>query len=98
MFNIIDHKSSYKTNFMILKNEPYRLVEFERRKPISFLDMEIFLVSPEDLLISKFIWIQQSKSALQMEDIKALALINTLDRDYINKWVLSLKLNTFNII
>ena len=98
MFNIIDHKSSYKADFMILKNEPYRLVEFERRTQISFLEMEIFLVSPEDLLISKIIWIQQSKSALQIEDIKALSAINTLDRDYINKWVLSLKLNTFNII
>ncbi len=98
MFNIIDHKSSYKADFMILKNEPYRLVEFERRKPISFLGMEIFLVSPEDLLISKLIWIQQSKSALQIEDIKALASINILDRDYIDKWVLSLKLNTFTII
>ena len=98
IFNIIDHNSSYKADFIILKNEPYRLVEFERRKLIEFLNMKISLVSPEDLLLSKIIWIQQSKSALQKEDIKTLASINTLDWDYINKWVASLKLNTFNLI
>ena len=40
MFNIIDHKSSYKADFMILKDEPFR-----RRNEIKFLDMTISIVS-----------------------------------------------------
>jgi hypothetical protein len=34
-----------------LKNEPYRLTEFERRKEVNFLNMKISIVSPEDLII-----------------------------------------------
>lgn len=57
MFNVIDHKSGYNADFIILKNEPFRQAEFVRRKEIQFLDMNISVVSPEDLLISKIIWI-----------------------------------------
>lgn len=98
MFNIIDHQSSYKADFIILKDEPYRLAEFERKKIINFLDLRIYLVAPEDLIISKIIWIQQIQSSLQIDDIKALAKIKDLDWQYINKWVSSLKLNTFGTI
>ena len=73
IFNIIDHKSGYKADFIILKNEPYRITEFERRRLIDFLDMKIYVVSPEDLLLSKIIWVQQSQSSLQFEDIRLLS-------------------------
>jgi hypothetical protein len=98
MFNIIDHKSSYKADFIILKNEPFRQAEFERKKLIDFLDMKIFLVSVEDLIISKLIWIQEMQSNLQKEDIKVLSQNETLDWNYICKWVDILKLNTFDLI
>jgi hypothetical protein len=98
MFNIIDHKSGYKADFIILKNEQYRINEFERRKTVPFLGMEIFLVSPEDLILSKLIWIQQSKSSLQIEDIKSLLELDNLDNAYIKKWAGELKINTFNLI
>src|SRR5688572_26814103 len=67
MFNIIDHKSNYKADIVILKDEPYRQEEFARRKKIDFLNMEIYIVSAEDLLISKLIWIQELQSAVQIE-------------------------------
>ena len=51
-FKIIDHKSGYKADFIILKTEPYRITEFERRRLIDFSDMKIYVVSPEDLLLS----------------------------------------------
>jgi hypothetical protein len=98
MFNIIDHKSNYKADFIILKDEPYRKVEFERRKLIDFLDIQVFLVSPEDLLISKIIWVQHLQSSLQMEDIRLLAALENMDWAYIWRWVTILKLNTFDII
>jgi len=98
MFNIIDYQSNYKADFIILKNEPYRITEFERRKTVNFFDLAINLVSPEDLIISKMIWIQQLQSYIQMEDIKILLEMKGLDRDYINKWVKDLKLNTFALL
>jgi hypothetical protein len=98
MFNIIDHKSSYKADFVILKDEPYRLEEFSRRKQIDFLDMKIYIVSPEDLLLSKLIWIQDIQSGLQMEDIKALTALPEIYWEYVRQWVNTLKLNTFNLL
>ena len=98
MFNIIDHKSGYKADFIILKDEPYRLAEFDRKKLIDFLDLKVYLVSPEDLIISKIIWIQQLQSGLQMEDIRILAGMKNLDWSYIQTWISSLKLNTFGIL
>ena len=79
MFNIIEDKSSYKADFVILKNEPYRQTEFERRKQIDFLNMKLFVVSSEDLLLSKLIWIQQLQNNIQIEDIRLLRELTTLD-------------------
>jgi len=98
MFNIIDHKSGYKADFIILKNEEFRQEEFKRRVEMKFYEKTVHLVSVEDLLLSKLIWIQELQSALQMEDIRNLNQLETLDRAYINKWIAKLKLNTFNLL
>lgn len=97
LFNIIDYGSGFKADFVILKSEPFRKTEFMRRVQSSFDGIPIYLVSPEDLLISKLIWVQQLQSHIQMDDIKNLAAIKTLDWPYINDWVKSLNLNTFKL-
>lgn len=98
MFNIIDYNTNYKADFIILKNEPYRLTEFERRRWVNFVDMKICIVSAEDLIISKIAWIQQIQSDIQKEDIKILLSLQNLDKNYIVKWVSELKLNTFGMV
>ena len=98
MFNIIDHKSGYKADFVVLKNEPFRQTEFERRREIKFLEMSISIVSAEDLLISKIIWIQELQSGVQMEDIKMLSKVEGLDWQYINHWIKQMNLKTFNLL
>ena len=98
LFNIIDHASGFKADFVVLKDEPFRQEEFNRRKKVDFFDKTIFVVSPEDLLISKLIWIQDFQSPQQMEDIKNLKVIEQLDWQYIKKWVDKLKLKSFNLL
>ncbi len=98
IFNIIDHKSGYKADFVILKTTPYRQEEFNRRIETDLFGIPLYIVSAEDLLISKLIWIQDMESDLQKEDIRSLAALNTLDMDYINKWINQLKINTFGLI
>jgi hypothetical protein len=98
MFNIIDHASGFKADFVVLKNEPFRQEEFNRRKEVDFWDKPIYVVSEEDLLISKLIWIQDFQSAQQMEDIKNLAAIEQLDWPYITKWINKLNLKSFNLL
>ncbi|HEX8333220.1 MAG TPA: hypothetical protein VF622_11385 [Segetibacter sp.] len=98
MFNIIDHASGFKADFVILKSIPFRQHEFGRRVPMDFFGKEIYVVTAEDLLISKLIWIQDIQSAIQMEDISNLLVIETLDVDYVKDWVSRLELNTFNLL
>jgi hypothetical protein len=97
MFNIIDHSSGFKADFVILKNEPFRQTEFSRRNEIEFEGMNVFVVSPEDLLLSKLIWIQDFQSGIQMQDIKILSQKKDLEWEYIYSWINSLGLNTFNL-
>ena len=98
MFNIIDPKINYKADFVILKEDDFSLTEFERRRMLKFLDMMIYVVSPEDLILSKLIWIQEIKSNIQMDDIEKLFQNKELDWHYINRWIKQLKLNTFNLL
>jgi hypothetical protein len=98
MFNIVDNSSGYKADFIILKNTPFRQEGFSRRIQMEFYGKTIYVVSPEDLLLSKLVWIQDYQSPLQMEDIKNLSEINSLDKGYVLHWVGKLGLNTFNLL
>jgi hypothetical protein len=69
-----------------------------RRKKVDFFDKTIYVVAPEDLLISKLIWIQDFQSPQQMEDIRNLSVIEQLDWSYIKKWVNKLNLKSFNLL
>jgi hypothetical protein len=97
MFNIIDHSTGYKADFVVLKSDPYRQEEFSRRRMMEYLGRTIYVVSPEDLLISKLIWIQEMQSSLQMEDIRNLVSGSRMDKRYISKWVDRMKLRTFDL-
>lgn len=98
LFNIIDFESGYKADFVILKSTAFRQAEFERKRKLVFEDTSVFVVSPEDLLISKLIWIQEIQSAIQMKDIEELSKLENLDKSYINNWVKELNLNTFDLL
>jgi len=95
MFNIIDHTSGFKADFVILKNTSFRQTEFDRRQQVDFIGMPIYVVSAEDLLLSKLIWIQELQSALQIQDIESLLQLETIDREYVSFWIKELNLNTF---
>lgn len=98
MFNVIDHRSGYKIDFVVRKNNAYRRLEFERRKRSDVLGFDAWLVSMEDLVISKLIWIQEIQSERQINDIKSLLENDRMDRAYVLKWIKELNLNAFNLI
>jgi hypothetical protein len=98
IFNIIDFKSGFKADFIILKNEKYRQTEFQRKIQTTFLDIPIWVVSKEDLILSKLLWIQDFQSPLQMQDISQLTETHDYDEQYVAFWIQKLSLNTFNIV
>ena len=97
MFNIIDHQSEYKADFILMKEDDYGIEAFNRRNEMEYFGRAFFLITAEDLLISKIKWIQEIQTAVQMSDITNLCKLETLDWVYINKWLQKLKLKTFNL-
>ncbi len=99
MFNVIDHTSGQKVDFIIRKNTEYRQLEFERRQRAEVWGVNCWMVSLEDLILSKLIWIQRIFSDQQALDIENLIEKNPgLDRAYLTAWVENLRLKTFNLL
>lgn len=62
MFNILHNEYVIKIDFIVRKEAPYRRLEFERRRPAEFEGQKIWIVSPEDLILSKLFWAKDSFS------------------------------------
>jgi hypothetical protein len=85
MFNILHLGSVIKVDCIIRKSSEYRQVEFNRRKKIMIGDVSTFIVSMEDLILSKLYWARESHSEMQMKDVKNL-LRSGYDVEYLEKW------------
>ncbi len=66
MFNVIHQESVIKVDCIIRKDTVYRRVEFNRRSRVEIADFRTFLVSKEDLILSKLAWAKDSRSELQI--------------------------------
>lgn len=72
IFNLIHNETIIKLDCIILKSDQYRQEEFARRRLILLGDFETWIVSREDLILSKLYWARDSKSELQLRDVKNL--------------------------
>jgi hypothetical protein len=87
MFNLIHRDAIVKVDFVVRKNTPYRVEEFNRRRLIEIDRQPIWIVSPEDLILSKLVWARDGESALQMRDVRELrASLQGLDMAYLRRW------------
>ena len=77
---------------IVRKNMPYRRAEFERRQRITIEDFSTWIVSKEDLTISKLWWAKDSHSELQLRDVKNLVRTGC-DVEYIAHWTRALGLH-----
>lgn len=72
MFNLIHNESIIKLDCIVLKSDQYRQEEFARRRLITLGEFETWIVSREDLILSKLYWARDSKSELHLRDVKNL--------------------------
>jgi hypothetical protein len=95
MFNVIDHASGWKVDFIVRKNRPFSRDEFARRMQLTLLDVPVFVASPEDTIIAKVEWSQQSGgSERQRRDVAGIVATmgDQLDRAYVERWIQQLGL------
>ena len=92
-FNLIQNQYVVKVDFIIKKSSAYQQTEFSRRRKVLIEQLPMWFVSPEDLLISKLIWAKDSRSEMQLNDVRNLVKTSDcLDFEYINKWIRELDL------
>ncbi|MGQ0544474.1 MAG: nucleotidyl transferase AbiEii/AbiGii toxin family protein [Betaproteobacteria bacterium] len=82
MFNVLHLAEVVKLDFIVRKDTPYRHREFERRKRVRMPGFEAWIVSREDLILSKLAWAKESGSELQLRDVGAL-LAEDADEAYL---------------
>lgn len=92
MFNLIHLESVIKVDCIVRKNNEYRRLEFERRRAVTVRDFTTWIVSKEDLIISKLFWARDSHSELQLRDVRNL-LATGYDADYLAHWTRQLGLD-----
>ncbi len=91
MFNLIHNEYIVKVDFVVRKDTLYRRREFARRKKITVDDRDLYVVSPEDLILSKLEWAKDSRSEVQMNDVRnLLKSVKRLNRGYLIRWAKAL--------
>jgi hypothetical protein len=87
MFNLIHTEAIVKVDFVIRKSTPYRLEEFGRRRAVTVDGQTIWIVAPEDLILSKLLWAKEGGSALQLRDVRQIVgAQQVLDWPYLELW------------
>ncbi len=90
-FNAIHQTTLIKVDFMVRKREDYRLHEFARRQRLKVANFEVWVVSKEDLILSKLHWARESQSERQLADVENL-IATGCDTDYLKTWSAALNL------
>ena len=91
-WNIIHLPSVVKIDLIPRKDTPYRRMEFERRRRVELAGVPLWIVSIEDLILSKLDWSRESRSEQQRRDV-GLLLEAPLDRAYLDEWAARLGLD-----
>lgn len=97
MFNVIDHSTGWKIDFIFRRNRPFSREEFERRSTMSLLGVEVGIASAEDTILAKLEWSKASGgSERQRRDIAGIiaTLGESLDLVYLGRWLRELDLET----
>jgi hypothetical protein len=92
LFNIINNRAFVKVDFIVRKDTEFRQVEFNRRRRVTMEAVSVWIVSKEDLIISKLYWAKDSHSEFQLRDIKNL-LNSGYNADYLGSWTRKLELH-----
>lgn len=92
MFNVIHQETAFKIDLVIKKSDEFPQNAFERRRKKDFFGKEIYIISLEDLIISKLLWAKDRRSEKQLTDVENL-LQNNFDAEYMDKWIKKLNID-----
>jgi hypothetical protein len=88
MFNVIDNDLGWKADLIFRQDTPYQLSKFNRRRQVRLMGIDLWILSPEDVILSKLDWAKDSGSDLQFRDVFGVIKVqwDELDWDYLRHW------------
>lgn len=92
MFNVIHQETAFKIDCVIKKSTEFQKNVFERREKTDYYGREIWIISKDDLILSKLWWAKDSHSEKQLTDVKNL-MRNGFDDQYIKSWTEKLSID-----
>jgi len=95
-FNILHHKTGLKVDFWLVKKDLFGETEFKRKLRKIIFNKEIFIISPEDLILNKLMAYKETQSHRRLEDAKSILKVSKIDLKYIKEW--AQKQSTINIL
>ncbi len=81
MFNVIPLVAGLKTDFILLRDEPFQQVAFSRRRRIDWRGTPVWVIDPRDLVLSKLNWARDSYSGQQLADVRTIMASGFVEED-----------------
>jgi hypothetical protein len=84
-----------KIDFVVRKDRPFSIAEFDRRTRVRIQDTEAEMVTVEDLILAKLAWAADTGSDQQLRDVAGMIEVAgpDLDRAYVQQWAAKLGLD-----
>jgi len=98
MFNVLDNSDGGKIDFWLLTDSPFDSSRYVRKVRKQYLDVEVFVSTPEDTILSKLRWAKEcGESEKQFGDALRVYEVQfgSLNLVYLEQWVAILGLETF---
>lgn len=88
VFNIIDPTTGLKVDFWPLRDDAYGREQFSRRRQVEIAGRKVWVLAPEDVILSKLLWYKLSPSDKQWADIESVwkARDERFDVNYLETW------------
>jgi len=93
-FNFIHFDTGFKIDFWILQKDEFSQLQFSRRIPGKVFGQDVFMISPEDLILTKLSWFKESD--IQKHFLDAVGVYRmqreTMNIDYLHNHAQELEL------
>ena len=85
MFNLLHQTTLVKIDCVVRKNDEFQKLAFSHRRKVDFSGFEVWIISKEDLILSKLNWAKNTRSEMQMRDVAGI-IRNGYDVNYVEGW------------
>jgi len=92
-FNLLHHETGLKIDLIVRKDTPHARTEFSRRSRAPFWEgHDVFVASPEDVILKKLDYFRQGGSQKHLGDIRGILAETPVDPSYLDHWLAELGL------